>query len=106
MRLVYRPNHPLASENGMVPADLAQPRSTDPHFYVISDEMEPTRHMATGEMMTSKAKFRQRTKAAGCVEVGSETATLLKPRKQILLDRAKRREDIRRALYEVRNGRR
>jgi len=71
--------------------------------YVISDEMAETRHMADGKYYSSKAKFRQATRAAGCVEVGTETATLLKPRQPIRLDSGKRREDIQRAIYELRN---
>jgi len=72
--------------------------------YVISDEMEPLRHMADGRMYSSKRKFRDATKAAGCVEYGSEIPTLLTPRKKIPLDRAKRRDDIRRVMWELRNG--
>src|SRR5271155_1101667 len=74
-----------------------------PASFVISDEMEPTRHMANNKMYTSKAKFRQATRDAGCIEVGTETATLLKPRKQIQLDPVRRREEIRRAISEIRN---
>ena len=73
--------------------------------YVISDEMAATRHMADGKMYTSKAKFRQATRDAGCIEIGNESATLLKPRQPITLDRRKRIDDIRRAIYEVRNRR-
>ncbi len=36
---------------------------------VIQDSMDPTWHPATGEMIDSKRKFRERTKAAGCVEL-------------------------------------
>jgi hypothetical protein len=71
--------------------------------FVISDEMAETRHMADGKMYTSKAKFREATRAAGCIEVGTETSTLLKPRQQIRLDPAQRRDDIRRTIYELRN---
>lgn len=71
--------------------------------FVISDEMSPTRHMADCKMYTSKAKFRQATRAAGCTEVGTETATLLKPRTPINLDRGARRDAIRRSIYELRN---
>lgn len=71
--------------------------------FVISDEMPETRHMADGKHYTSKAKFRQATRAAGCVEVGNETTTLLKPRRQIVLDPSKRRDDIRKAIYDSRN---
>lgn len=75
-----------------------------PGHYVISDEMPATRHMADGKHYTSKAKFRAATRAAGCIEVGNETATVMKPRKRIGLDRGQRREAIRQAIYELKNG--
>ena len=70
---------------------------------VISDIMPETRHMADGNYYTSKAKFRQATKDAGCVEVGTETKTLLKPRAPITLDRGQRRDAIRKTIYDLRN---
>ena len=70
--------------------------------YVISDEMPETRHMADGRMYTSKAKFREATRAAGCVEVGTETATLMKPRQRVELSREQRRNEIRRAISQLR----
>lgn len=104
-RYLYRPDHPYADEFGMVPAELAPPKyQSGSATYVISDEMAPTRHMADGKHYTSKAKFRKVTRAHGCVEVGNETRTLLKPRVQIPLDRGKRREDIKRTIYDIRNG--
>ncbi len=69
--------------------------------YVISDEMPATRHMADGAMYTSKARFRQATRAAGCVEVGNETSTLLKQRAPVTLSREERREHIKRAIREL-----
>lgn len=74
--------------------------------FVISDEMPPTRHMADCKMYTSKAKFREATRAAGCVEVGTETKALLAPRKPIELDRGQRREAIQQAIHQIRNGQR
>lgn len=71
--------------------------------YVISDEMPETRHMANNKYYTSKAKFRQATRDNNCVEIGTETATLLKPRTPIKLDEGKRRDDIRKAIYDLRN---
>lgn len=73
--------------------------------YVISDEMAATRHMADGKMYTSKAKFRQATRDAGCIEVGNETNTLLTPRKPIVLDRGARRDQIRQVIHDLRNRR-
>jgi hypothetical protein len=70
---------------------------------VISDIMPETKHMADGQVYTSKAKFREATRAAGCIEVGNETATLLKPRAPVTLDRGQRRDAIKKAIYELRN---
>lgn len=70
--------------------------------YVISDIMSETRHMATGRIHTSKSEFRKDTKASGCIEYGNDPA-LYRPKPYIPLDRGKRREDIRRSLYELRN---
>lgn len=71
---------------------------------VISDIMPETRHMADGKTYTSKSRFRAATRAAGCIEVGNEVQVLTKPRAPVPLDRAKRRDDIRRTIYELRNG--
>ena len=104
--LIYRPDHPEANLNGMIEKykdtriDIL---GSSP--YVIGDEMPPTRHMVTGEFFTSKAKFRSRTRDVNCVEVGNETATMLKPRKTIELSREQRHRDIRIALDQLRNGR-
>ena len=104
-RFVYRPKHPEADEFGMVDAQVAGPKyESNTAAYVISDIMPETRHMADGKHYTSKAAFRQATRAAGCIEVGNETSTLTKPRARIPLDRGQRREDIKRTIYELRNG--
>jgi len=89
----------------LVDKNMAGPRNEKlgKASFVISDEMPETRHMADGKHYTSKAKFRQATRDAGCIEIGSETATLLKPRKPIILDQGQRRDAIRRAIYELKN---
>ena len=105
MGLVYKPNHPQANDNGMIDRSMlydGYERGEAPN--VISDIMEPTRHMADGNYYTSKAQYRAATRAHGCIEYGNESATLLKPRKPIPLSREKRRDDIRRAFWEVKNG--
>lgn len=103
MALIYRPDHPAANENGMIDARRAPRREG---AFVISDEIAPTRHMCDGKYYTSKAKFRQTTRDFDCVEVGNETGTLLKPRKPIMPDRKQRRDDIRQAIHDLKNGRR
>lgn len=74
-------------------------------FRFISDTMEPTRHMVNNKIYTSKKKFRDETKARGCIEVGNEVAALTKKCPPIKLDKRKRREDIKRAVWELKNGR-
>lgn len=71
---------------------------------VISDIMPETRHMASGKFHTSKSQFRAETKAYGCIEVGSD-ASILRPRKPVVLDRGERREAIKKTIYDLRNGR-
>jgi hypothetical protein len=70
--------------------------------YVISDEMSATRHMADGKHYTSKKKFRDATRAAGCVELGNDVFTM-KDRKPVQLDRRQRVDDIKRAIYQLKN---
>ena len=100
MRYLHRPNHPKANENGMVEASLVD-YEVRPTVYVISDSMEPARHMGTGQVIDSKARFRQATKASGCIEIGNEA---IKPRQPVKLDRRQRREDIKRSIHQLRNG--
>lgn len=103
-RYVYRPNHPDADEFGTVDVDLIgsdYEASSAPG--VISDNMDMTRHMADGRHYDSKSEFRRATKRAGCVEVGTDTS-ISRPRKPIQLDRGSRRESIKRAIYELKNG--
>jgi hypothetical protein len=73
-------------------------RSSAP--YVISDNIEPLKHHATGNMISSKRAFAKETRAAGCIEIGNEP---IRPRKPIPLDKGQRREAIKRTIYELRN---
>lgn len=70
----------------------------------ISDTMEPTRHMVNGRLYTSKKKFRDETKARGCIEVGNETK--VKPKKYIpATDRRGTREAIRQSIRDLKENR-
>lgn len=82
MTWVYRPNHPQANENGMVDSAIAGPRNEKSQAtYVISDTMDHMKHPGTGAMIDSKSRFREHTRASGCVEVGTDPAILReKPR--------------------------
>lgn len=113
---VHRPEHPNANERGFVEKSEALEwdylHSEDKNmtignkrisFYFNSDTMEPLQHMCSGKMISSKKKFRNETKAYGCIEVGNETK--IKPRKQIVPDKRQRRDDIKKAIHELKNGR-
>lgn len=114
---VYKPDHPYANENGFVEKGeyLQSEYNKTAHLGMtkgnkrvtmnfISDSMEPLQHMASGKMISSKKKFRDETKAYGCVEVGTETKALLKPRTPVKLDKRQRREGIKQAIHELKNG--
>lgn len=111
----YKPDHPLANANGFVDVEelygfnstedmRAVLGNTVVSVHYIPDEMAATRNMVDGKHYTSKHKFRAATKQAGCVEVGDQVHHL-KPKQEIVPDRRQRREDIKKAIYELRNGR-
>lgn len=116
---IYNPDCYLADQFGMVEKNEEYYMWLEAHtpdnrmmvgnqvieFRFNSDSMEPTRHMINGKYYTSKKKFRTETKAHGCIEVGDQTHHLTKKRGYKALTRRERREDIKKALYEVRNGR-
>jgi hypothetical protein len=102
MAWIYRPNHPKANANGMVERSQVYQYRENSAPHVISDTMEPVKHMGTGRVMDSKSKFRAETRASGCVEIGNEA---IKPRQQIKLDGGQRRDAIRKAIYYLKNRR-
>lgn len=70
-----------------------------------SDTMPETRHMINGKYYTSKSKYRAETKAHGCVEVGNETATMLKPKKYIpTTSRRETREQIKQSIKDLKDN--
>lgn len=114
---MYDPSNPLANSNGMVTKDeyyqYKYLKTPDMRMFngnepvvvrFISDTMEPTRHMVDGKYYTSKNKFRNETKARGCIEVGNESTTLLRQRKPKTPTRKERRDDIKKAIYDIKNG--
>ncbi len=80
----------------LAPPKYQQERA--PH--VISDVMEPTKHMGTGEVIDSKARYRQATRATGCVEVGTDPAV---SRAQPMPEPTGIVEDVKRAIAELRS---
>ena len=89
----------------MIRKDTAAPVAGSRGPSVISDEMDATRHMADNRMYTSKAKFRQATRAANCIEVGNELAALTRPRGHgSMPTREQRRAQIRDAVRRQLHG--
>lgn len=69
--------------------------------YIIRDSMDYAIHPATGEMLDSKSKFREITRAHGLVEVGNDCPT--SPTKPTL-SRAERKRDIATAIEQLEAG--
>lgn len=63
---------------------------------VIGDTMDPTVHV-DGQYYTSKSKFREVTKANGCIEVGNDPARL-RPTPKPKPDRKAIKEAVQRAV--------
>lgn len=122
----YCPECPLANENGMVLKDhlyysWLELQKSDKRMFIgnepviiryNSDGMDSTRNMCDGKYYDSKSKFRKITKQYGCIEVGNETEYMMKkaqqkiPTKdQVYKNKKQRREDIKRAVWELNNGR-
>lgn len=99
--LVYRPNHPQANSNGLVPRSIAGPRiEKQSATYVISDTMPHMKHPGTGEMIDSKSKFRDATRASGCVEVGTDSAAS-RPRPRFEVSEREIVMDVKRSIAEL-----
>jgi hypothetical protein len=100
MSWLYRPNHPLADEFGMVEKHMVMPAESKPGLYVISDTMPHMKHPGTGRMLDSKAEFRRDTRASGCVEVGTDPGIRQeKPRPTV--STAEYVQDVKRAIQEL-----
>ena len=87
----------------LVPKAEAAPLNAGP--FVLRDHMDATWHPANGKRYDSKSEFRRATKAAGCIEVGDAplVGRVSAPPK---LDNRQRAEDIKRSIYQLKNGRR
>lgn len=73
-----------------------------PRIAIISDTQAPLVHPATGQIFDSKSQFRAATRAAGCVELGNDAASVT-PAWQT--DRKVLRDDINQAISELEQGR-
>lgn len=111
MSWIYRPNHPLANENGMIERHLVDDgpvaSSSLPRPYVVSDSLGGgVKHLATGQILDSKSAHRRLNKELGLVELGNEKEAHLKQPAPPKLDKRQRKNDIRKAIKELREGRR
>ena len=86
----------------LVEKEKAEPLGST--FSYISDHMDPLLHHAAMRMIDSKSEFRRETKAHGCIEVGDSKnygeKRLFTPK----LDNRQRKEDIQKAVYQLKNG--
>ncbi len=72
--------------------------------YVISDTLGSTLwHPATGKYTDSKSRFRQMTREAGCVEVGTDPSFNRPRREPIRLSKEERARDIKRTIDQLRS---
>lgn len=87
----------------MVDIEEYRPPSTGRHHFIIDDTMDAALHPCTGEMIESKSKFREITRAHGCEEVGNERLDYYsnnrKPDPRV--ERERRVEAIHRAFEEA-----
>jgi len=117
---LYKPGHLLANKRGMVEKgdyyqylymitdDKRMMIGNQPvTIHYIADEMPATRHMCNAKIYTSKKKYRNETRAYGCVEVGNNFEGLKRTSNRYKKEREKkqRRHDVRRAVWELKNGR-
>jgi hypothetical protein len=98
---VYR-NGELVDKNTARPIVETSGKS----FYYNSDQMDHTWHPASGKYFDSKSEFRKETKAYGCQEIGDEKGYGKVRNFTVKLDKRQRIDDIKRSIYEIRNGRR
>jgi hypothetical protein len=70
MTWVYRPDHPLANENGMVDREIAGARNDSKSPLVISD-IEPFQTQ-DGKAITSRMDLRAYEQANGVKQVGND----------------------------------
>lgn len=89
----------------LVDRDEAEPlHPSGPATYFQQDTMDALFHPATGEMVDSKSKFRKITRANGCIEVGDQKDYGQRRTFVPKLDRRQRIDDIKRTIYNLRNG--
>lgn len=87
----------------LVPKHLAAPKhAADRAAFVISDSMDPVKHMMTGKVMDSKSQFRAATRASGCEEAGTDPAIMRAPPK-FQPDMGDIVSDVKRSLQELRS---
>jgi hypothetical protein len=71
---------------------------------VISDHLPDIQSMVSGERFDSKTQLRRHYKANGVIEVGNEISATMKLAAQKPERPKIKREEIKRAIYKVRNG--
>jgi hypothetical protein len=108
----YRENYDLIDWNAV---DLSRPekeyvapaRSSLPAPFIASDSLGmEVKHLATGRMSDSKSEHRRLNKQLGLVELGNEKKAHLSQPAPTKLDKRERKNAIRKAIKELKEGRR
>ena len=66
---VYRPDHPLANENGMVDRDIAPPRNVDTKSIYIIPDIKEYRSIVSNKVIDGRRDRREDLKRNQCREV-------------------------------------
>lgn len=92
--------HPDTHELIEVSADYTPEPRADIH---IIGDIQPYKSMVTGEMIGGRRQHREHLKMHGCIEVGNEK---MKPKPMRTIPREERRDAIRKAIHDLKNGKR
>jgi hypothetical protein len=99
MSWLYRPNHPLADEFGMVEKHMVMPAESKTTLYVISDTMPHMKHPGTGACSTARpssagTRERRAVSRSGLIRYSTGKATSA-------VSTAEYVQDVKRAIQEL-----
>jgi len=76
---------------------VAYEKGTQPlsDAHLVMPDIQPYQSMIDGTWITSRSQHREHLRANGCIEIGNETAPLLKDQRNFDVNPARRKELIR-----------
>lgn len=81
-----------------VSPDYVRPRADG---LLIIPDIQPYKSVITGETIGGRSQHREHLKMHGCIEVGNEK---MKPKPMREIPRQERRDAIRKAIHDLKNG--